>query len=238
MIEIMDNFYRRFFRDLLWNGLPIGAVVSIYIGIDYGVLPGIIGGSVLGLMYGLFSAYTNAKLLSKPVYPMAIDRSQFTATDVQTEFQHKMPSGYVISIWVGLTIILLVISILLSPDLKTMLYALYIIFIFFILFAYYLLRILSSRIDISHEGVEFRTMLYRIRLNWEEIERFEKRGSKWFLVHHSTKINSFPLLRNLLKLFEVDKKINLSNYTANFLESEIAKAFFYHARQIAVMSTG
>ena len=77
-----------------------------------------------------------------------------------------------------------------------------------------------------------------MKMTWEIIESIEKRGRTWFLIYQPAEIYTIPIFRNLLKVYEVDRRLNLSSFTNNFLESEMAKAIFFYAKQIAVLSTG
>ena len=229
----MTIFNKYFVRNFLIAGFFWCVISSIQPVIDFGWYRGISVGVVEGMLFGLIIAFISVEDYSKPVYPFDIDRSQFAAEEIQSEFQPEEPSYSFIILWSVLIITLASIGIYITRDFVILPVASFLLILSLIAFAY----TRFSRMIISQYGIEFRTKLYRIKMTWEEIERIEKRGKRWFLIYHSTKIEAVQIIRKLLIIYEVNRRLKLSSLTYNFPESEMAKAIFYHAKQLPIMST-
>jgi hypothetical protein len=222
-----------FLRNVLIGGLFWFAISVVQWVIEFGWIIGITKSVASGLLLGLLWAFFGREDYSKPVYPMDIDRSQFDVEEIQSDLQPEEPTYSFIILWSLLIIVLTVVGIYLTRDYSLLIAALF----FLVLSVIWLVYRLFSRMIILQDGIEYRAIIYRIRISWEEIERIEKRGNNWFLIYHTDKIYGVPIIVKLLKIYEVDRRLDLSSLTFDFIESEIAKAIFYHARQIPFMST-
>jgi hypothetical protein len=141
-------------------------------------------------------------------------------------------------LWIGLIVLLFIDSISSLPDEpNSLLQMLFLIVVAIILFGFWFVSFVFTRLIISRDGIEYRSVFCRVKLIWGEIERIEIRGKRWFVICRSSEIASIPVVIGWLKFFKVDKIIDLNRFTSSFLESEIAKAIFHHAKQINIVST-
>jgi hypothetical protein len=230
----MSFFNKFYFRNFLFYSLILGAFWSIQPVIDFGWNEGILVGVVYGVLIGLILANILTEDFSKPVYPLDVERSHLSAEDVQSDFQPQMRGYYWFILLVGLFCIPFIMFSLLFNDITFLLYLPLPMMLGLSAVVYRRF----SRIYISQDGIEYRSILFRMKMTWEIIESIEKRGRTWFLIYQPAEIYTIPIFRNLLKVYEVDRRLNLSSFTNNFLESEMAKAIFFYAKQIAVLSTG
>jgi hypothetical protein len=71
---------------------------------------------------------------------------------------------------------------------------------------------------IINNGIELRSLFYKIKVDWKEIERIEQRGKRWFLICRTSKISSLSIFSGWVKFTGTDKMILLDTFASNFPE--------------------
>jgi hypothetical protein len=217
-------------------GLPSGMAWAVFVAFDHEWKTSIIIGAIFGLFVGVVIAFINAREFSKNTYPINLNPLPNAQVE-QNEFQ---PQGFSLSrevIGIGLIILLFIFSLFDSPQSSSLASTLYLSALLFIASLGWLISFLFTRMSVSIDGIELRSLLYKITVDWKEVERIERRGKKWFLICRTSKISSLPFFSDWLKFIEADKMILLDTFTSNFPESELARAILHYENQVSIVST-
>jgi hypothetical protein len=82
----------------------------------------------------------------------------------------------------------------------------------------WLIRFVSTRLSVSADGIELCSLFYKIKVDWKEIERIERRGKRWLLIYRTSKISSLPTFSGWVKFMGTGKMILLDTFASNFPE--------------------
>lgn len=232
----MDSITKRFWRVFLLIGLPSGLIWAVFIAIDHDLKFSVIAGAILGFFTGLLMATVVTRESSKNTCPIVLDPSPRTQVETN-EFQ---PQGFPRSlavVGVGIIVFLVVSIIFDSLEMADLEMIVLLAALFFLGLFNWLIRYAFTRLNISKDGIEHRSLLYKITVGWEEVEQIERRGKRWFLICQASKISAWPFVSAWLKFMDADKMIPLDAFASNFPESELAGAIFHYDDQIRVVGT-
>ncbi len=228
----MDTITKRFLRTLLLTGLPNGIFWAIFVAFENDWKTSIIIGVIFGLILGVATAFIQAREFSKSTYPINLNFSPNIHAE-QNEFQptdFPMFWGYMVIITFFIFIINLFTQ---SFPSARILFSVAIILYAFI---NWLISYIFTKLHISEDGLELRSLVYKITVNWKDVERIEKRGRNWFLICRDSNISGLPIVSYWLKFTEADKIILLDTFTTNFLESKLAKSIVHYKSQVNIVS--
>ena len=232
----MDIVTKRFIRDLMIIGLPSGMAWTVFVAFDHDWKTSIIIGVVFGLFVGGFVAFINAREFSKSIYPISLNPSSNSKVK-QDEFH---PQGFS-PLWgvvgIGVIVLLFVVSLFDSPQSSSLASTLYLSILLFVMFLNWLISFMFTRLRVSTDGIELRSLFYKIAVDWKEVERIEQRGKKWFLICRTGSISSSLIVSGWLKFFETDKMILLDTFASNFPESELARTILHYESRMSIVST-
>ena len=217
-------------------GLPSGMAWTVFVALEHEWKTSIITGAVYGLLVGGSIAFINAREFSKSTYPISLNPSPNSKVE-QNEFQPQGFSPLWGVIGIGIIVILFVASLFDSPQPSSLASALYLSVLLFIVLLNWLIRFVSTRLSVSTDGIELRSLFYKIKVDWKEIERIERRGKRWFLICRTSKISSLPIFSGWLKFMGTDKMILLNTFASNFPESELARTILHYESQMSIVST-
>jgi hypothetical protein len=232
----MDIFTKRFLRDLLLTGLPSGVAWTIFVSFDHEWNVSIIIGAIFGFIVGISIAFINAREFSKNTYPISIKPSPITEIE-KREFQPQVFSPIIGVLGIGAIILVFIISLFDSSQSTGLLSTLFLGVLFFFVLLNWLLSYFFTRLSISNNGLEFRSLFYKMTVDWKSVERIERRGKKWFLICRTSEISALSIVSVWLKFIEADKMILLDTFESNFPESNLAKVILHYENQVSIVST-
>ncbi len=228
----MDTITKRFLRTLLTTSLPSGIIWFVFVSFDNNWKTSVIIGFIFGLIVGVGTAFIQAREFSKSTYPINLNFSRGIHAE-QNEFQ---PVGFPM-FW-GYMIIVMITLFFINLFTQSTASASFLVWVALILYAFinWLISYTFTRLHILEDGLELRSLFYKIAVNWEDVERIEQRGRKWLLICQDSKVSGLLIVSYWLKFTEADKIILLDTFTTDFLESNLAKSILHYKNQVNIVS--
>ena len=232
----MDNYTKRFLREFILSGLYLGSFWGIYVSFDSGWKTGIINGIGMGLFSGLFVAYFNAKEFSRPIYPLRVRPPANSSGIIKSEFQLQ---GFLFIkdfVLAGLMFVLLIWVLSEPTELSNVFHILFLGISIIAVSIWNGIRVVFTKLVINSNGIELVSVLYKLRVTWDEVEQIERRGKNWYIICRSSTLITIPILDKWLRFVEADRIISLRGYSSDFLESELAISILHYAKNISFTS--